>query len=541
MKKQFTCSLALLVTLSTMLFSSTSNAQNTIYASPSGSSGNAGTEASPKDISTAISNITEGTTVILLDGTYNLSNDLYVWQKKGTSSKKITIKAKNKHKAILKGSASKITDYYAVLYLSTCKYVTVDGLTVMNVSGSKDIASGIRLGDGCDIVTVKNCKVYGHGGAGITCEGGDNVTVEDNAVYNNCSRNEINTSGISFYKLKAKTNTGSYWGAVIRRNKLWGNKCNLPYKYGNESNVNPTDGNGIILDLLDDPGSTKYGKRVLIENNLCYDNGGSGIKCYKSSLARIINNTVYHNNTILNKYSKHSNEIWVFETQGVNGVYNEGIYNNVVVADNGLTKNVDQAMAVDFDLSKVYNNHLVGVGAKFNNYNYSTSDFPTSNTVKAISNQGYPKFVDAGARNFRLQSSSPLIDKYKESYGPTIDIEWTSRPQGSGTDIGCSEYKASSSSRSAATAIITSEESPAKAASSPRLLTNMITNDNLSLTGGSGNYKIALFNNSGVNVMSKTNITSGNNINVSNLPAGLYTIIIDDGQSKTTKRLVIAK
>jgi uncharacterized protein YjdB len=436
----------LLTVLMLFVYQSMVFAQTTIYASPTGIASNAGTEESPKDIKAAFnSNLGPNSTIILLDGTYTISDDLYLWQKQGSASGYITIKAKNKHMAILKGSTAKITDYYAVLYLSTCKYVIVDGLTVMNETNSLDIAAGIRLGDACDFVTVKNCRVYGHGAGGITCEGGDNVTIEDNIVYNNCTRNETNTSGISFYKLKPRTSTTNFFGAVIRRNIVYGNKCEIPYRYGDQSNVNPTDGNGIVLDVLDDPfasgGADPYGKRVLIENNLVYDNGASGIKCFNSSLARIVNNTVYHNNTVQNRYSIHSNQIWVFESRGVNGVYHEGIYNNLVVADNNLTDFVDQAIAVDFDLNKIYNNHLVGAGVKHTNYSYSTAAFPTAaNTIVPITNQDYPKFQNVTYKNFKLKNNSPLLEKYTEAYGPTTDLIGTLRPQGTATDIGCYEY-----------------------------------------------------------------------------------------------------
>jgi parallel beta-helix repeat protein len=536
MQKKFTLK-TLAIALGFTLYSAIIHAQTTIYVSPTGVSSNAGTEASPKDVNSVFNTLVANTTVIMLDGIYSFSNDRYIWQKQGTATQPITIKAKNKYQAILKGNTAKLTDYYAVLYLSTCKHIIVDGLTVMNESNSLDISAGIRLGDGCDFITVKNCQVYGHGAAGITCEAGDNITIEDNIVYNNSSRNEINTSGISFYKAKPRTATTNYWGIIIRRNIIYGNKCDLPYRFGSESNVNPTDGNGIILDLLDDPyasgGANPYGKRVLVENNLTYNNGGAGIKAFNSSLVRIVNNTVYHNNTVLNRYSRHSNEIWVFETRGVNGVYNEGIYNNIVVADNALTTNVDQAIAVDFDLSKVYNNYLVGVGAKHNNYNYEPQNFPTSNTVRVISDQNYPMFVDAAALNFKLKSASPLIDRYTESFGPTVDLEGLSRPVGAGTDIGAYEY------RTPLSLVITPR--PIVTNNLPTLQSTIITNNKLSITGISGKYNVALLNSKGAKLITKANITGSIDVNITSLSSGMYIIVIDDGKNRSSQRILVQK
>jgi hypothetical protein len=432
-------------------------AQNIIYVSPTGVSTNNGTtEATPKNISAAFNGaLPNGTTIMLLDGTYILTNDLYLWNRTATETATITIKAKNKHKAILKGNNDYSSNRFAVLYIAGCKHVVVDGLTVMHESGSLDQQSGINIGTAVnaggtgvnstsEYVTIKNCLVYGHGSAGITTSGTDHITFEGNIVHSNCSRNAINTSGINIYKPKALTSDSNYWGMIIRGNISYNNSCNLPFYYnegGNiYQNVNPTDGNGIMLDLLDnDFGRPAYAKRVLVENNVSYNNGGSGIKSYKSSLVRIINNTVYHNNQILNTYGR-TGEIMVFETGGIDGVYNEGIYNNVTVADPALTTNEDYAMIVDFDMNKVYNNYLIGKGAKFNNYNLSEPQFATANTFKPESDQDAARFQDAAAGNFNLKNDSPLIEADPQTYYPTADILLTTRPQGLKADYGAFEY-----------------------------------------------------------------------------------------------------
>ncbi|MBC8103689.1 MAG: right-handed parallel beta-helix repeat-containing protein, partial [Cytophagales bacterium] len=57
-----------------------------------------------------------------------------------------------------------------------------------------------------------------------------------------------------------------------------------------------SDGNGIIVDTNYVPAKNQiYLGRTLVQNNLSFNNGGSGIHAYKSHRVDIINNTAYHN------------------------------------------------------------------------------------------------------------------------------------------------------------------------------------------------------------------------------------------------------
>ena len=88
-----------------------------------------------------------------------------------------------------------------------------------------------------------------------------------------------------------------------------------------------SDGNGIILDVNQQygrsPDGFHYIGRTLVQSNLCYDNGGSGIHTVTADHVDIINNTVY-----LNSASVHLEYGEIF-TYGSNDVR---IMNNVLVA-----------------------------------------------------------------------------------------------------------------------------------------------------------------------------------------------------------------
>ncbi len=415
-----------------------------IYVAPNGKVDNDGSYDKPLTPQKASEMVIAGDVVIFKDGTYRFDKPYFIFLK-GNKSTKTIFKAENKHKAILIGSNnSDGGTNYAVFAITGCHNISIDGFVVTHDSGSRDKGSGILVNNSAgtrdsDFIEIMNCKVYNNGGTGIAVQFSDNVLVESNICYDNATRAENNGSGITAFQLKDGTNTGAYYGAIIRNNICYHNYCELNFKIGDYQADKPTDGNGILIDMLDDG---KYTKRTLIENNLCYNNGGKGIGSYKSSNVRIMSNTVYHNNFILSKHYDNTAEISLVETKGTH----DAVYNNVVVSNPALKK--DYAMLFDKVRDGVYGNHLVGLVGKYggsNGYVITESNFPTDkNTVKPIADQTYPAFVnptkDETKANFRLKSNSPLIDKYKEANHPVTDLEYVKRPKGSGADIGCYEY-----------------------------------------------------------------------------------------------------
>jgi parallel beta-helix repeat protein len=430
--------------------------QNTTFATtyfiaPNGSFNNDGlTTNTPTIFSNVEFKLVPGDVLVFKDGTYNFPQTTYIYQKGGMADY-ITIKAENRHQAILVGNGlGTDTNDYAVFYIFGCTKIIVDGLVFTRPAGTTDIAPGIRVSNSSEFVTVRNCISYNNGAAGFTSEGCDNIIFEDNVAHDNCSRNPINTSGFSMYRQVEKSPSVGDYGCIIRRNIAYHNYCDLPYRYLEESFPTPTDGNGIIIDYFDNAtGSTPYPKKTLVENNVCFDNGGKGIQVYKSSKVAVINNTTYHNNWILDKYvdlnnpSSFTTEIGVIEPKGVGGVFHEGVYNNVAVADPTMKRPF--AMLIEDDLSKVSNNFLVGKAAKITFYQLSEPNFPSStNTIKLLSEQTSPKFVNASedpaVANFRLTSTSPLINTATNTSSPSIDKDFLARPQGASKDIGAYEF-----------------------------------------------------------------------------------------------------
>jgi parallel beta-helix repeat protein len=423
----------------------------TYFIAPNGSFTNDGlTTNTPTIFSNVEYKLVPGDVLVFKDGTYNFTQTTYIYQKGGMADY-ITIKAENKHGAILVGNAlANNTNDYGVFYIYGSTKIIVDGLVFTRPAGSLDKGPGIRVSNASQFVTVRNCVSYNNGAGGFTSEGCDNIIFEDNIAHDNCSRNPINTSGFSMYRQQVLNNSTEEYGCIIRRNISYHNYCDLPYVYENESFPTPTDGNGIIIDYFDNaPGNTPYAKKTLVENNVCFDNGGKGIQVYKSSKVAVINNTTYHNNFILDKYvdlnnpSSFTTEIGVIEPQGVEGTFHEGVYNNVAVADPSMKRPF--AMLIEDDLTKVSHNYLVGKAAKITYYQLSESSFPASvNAIKSLSDQTSPKFVNASEdpalANFRLTSTSPLVNAATNTRSPSIDKDFLTRPQGTNKDIGAYEF-----------------------------------------------------------------------------------------------------
>jgi endoglucanase len=103
----------------------------------------------------------------------------------------------------------------------------------------------------------------------------------------------------------------------------------------------------------------------------------------------------------------------------------------------------------------------------------------------------------------------------------------------------------SSSARTAGTtsteSAMSAEPATQETSSSPRLLSNLINNSNLSVVGGTSAYNLTVINNNGLKVLSKMNVSGNANFNVGNLSSGAYVIIIEYGKSRKTQRFFVQK
>ncbi len=133
-----------------------------------------------------------------------------------------------------------------------------------------------------------------------------------------------------------------------------------------------------------------------------------------------------------------------------------------------------------------------------------------------------PLFANQSAGDYHLQANSPCIDAGTSSNAPATDFEGTTRPQGSGFDMGAYEYNNGAS--------INKE-----------MLTNIVVypnpaNDKIYLPAQFNNATYSIINISGQIV--KTGTIKNQKISLSRLSKGIYTLKIADTNHIVNSKII---
>lgn len=421
------------------------------YISPTGSYLNNGLSASkPRNDFQSIVNLTSaGDTVFFMDGTYtNSCEQCNVIEIKNSGNKNayiVLINYPNHHPKI------KFNGWQGISIVNGASYIKIIGFEIEGNNkevrindalvqpGSCNNKSNFAIdprfnGNGIGVRSTVNKfshhlvfsgnSIHECGGGGIGINQCDYITIEDNEVYNNCWYSIYGTSGISIYQ-SWNLDTSIGYRNFIRRNKCFNNMNLVPVPY---FGCKIQDGNGIIFD---DSRNTQnnsilgsYKGKTLIENNLVWYNGGSGIHVFLSENIDIINNTAYLNNqtTEIN-----CGQILANSSSNVN------IINNILYAPSGKI------------INSSYNNSSIQY---LNNLHYNGSS-ATLNNSTCINKD--PSFIGASKSlqaNFHTNTYSPTIDAGSNSLYSQSDIEFTKRPIGKLPDIGAYEGTSISINRS---------------------------------------------------------------------------------------------
>ncbi|MFW9260832.1 right-handed parallel beta-helix repeat-containing protein [Nostoc sp. CALU 546] len=287
----------------------------TYYVSGAGNDKNSGlsTSSAFRTIQKAANLTNPGDTVLIMNGVYTNSakaGSVVHIKRSGTAKAWIKYKAYPGHLPKIQHNT-----WNGILVSNGASYIEINGLEVIgnNANITLDYAMSQKtnklnpLTNGNCInvdgrtnghsrhIRIVNNKVHKCGGAGISAIESDYVTIDNNVVFDNAWYSVYGCSGISMLNNWNSDNNRGY-KMFVTNNKSYNNRMYIPWIAVGKI----TDGNGIIIDSTrNDQNNSKLGAYkgyTLVQNNLTFNNGGSGIHAFLSEHVDIVNNTAVLNN-----------------------------------------------------------------------------------------------------------------------------------------------------------------------------------------------------------------------------------------------------
>jgi Right handed beta helix region len=399
-----------------------------------------------KTLTAGYNKLAAGDTLYIMNGTYTAAgSSILNIIKSGTASRYITFKNFTGHspKFFVSGdvwNAVVINGSYIIfegieLQGDNANLTPADALAAYNTAlasgastsvNAKYNTNGISIGGPNTEsklphhVVIRNCKVHDLPGGGISSIQADYTTIESNLVYNNAWYMMYAGSGISILNpINSDGPDVTKYKNVVRNNICNNNKTTIPWIGLTPPRL--SDGNGIIIDVNQYPyggsaaSNKPYTGRTLVENNVSYNNGGSGIHAFKADHVDIINNTAYGNGTVVG-YP----DIYAGSSTDVK------IVNNIMYARTGGKCNA----APSGGTTVTYN---------YNIYFNGTVAFQGTND-KVLNPLFVNASIDPAVANFNLSAGSPAIDGGTQSIFSAKDIKGVARPKGTGVDCGAYEF-----------------------------------------------------------------------------------------------------
>ena len=385
--------------------------QTYIVDANAGNDANVGSAAKPfKSIQKAATMVLPGDTVLVKNGVYNEENG-------APGQAGIAITRSGAPDAWIRfanfpGQHPQVrTKTWAAFSVKEAAYVSIAGFDIstgVNPTEKKNVGTGVGMEHAHHIRVLDN-TVHDCGGGGIASSYSDYLTIQNNRVFRNAFYNIYNTSGISMWEGRDFDSKNGFHN-IIRANWSYRNENKGPTTlYGGKL----TDGNGIIIDFGRGDGAT------LIENNICFANGGRGIHVFHSQNVTVRNNTCVGNNRTPDGGPSDLR---------ANTSKNVSFYNNIVVGRDG--QNFEENYLPE---NVIYSHNLF--------FGYKNVDAKTVGAQNIIGKN--PMFVnrvlEVAKPDFRVQPKSAAIDSGSTKDAAPTDIEGRKRPQGKAADIGAYE------------------------------------------------------------------------------------------------------
>lgn len=431
------------------------------YISPSGSDGNAGTQASPWAI-TAINtkrSTYKGRRVGLLDGTYNVrsliqagNGDGYTCALNmngagGSSASPTVIQAVNPGAAIIDGGLPTVNTPTIGTSDGSTGYITIDGLKIIN-GGCKTIHFGLYSGSNLNIPgwVIQNCEISGQNcvnvGRGVTAgnyacieiQGGIGAIIRNNYLHGNIgnagpTNGNHFTSTVQWYCLSTLYEYNTCIGPGFYGKEGGNAGTTIRYNYVDNSGWSQVQG---IEDFVNDT-STSTGLTTTIHHNV--------LKVLMNDMRPTLNQADYladkficYNNTFVGLSGGQTSGILIKTNSGLATYYNNI---NSMAASGDVqfnTINVDGPGVWDYNLYFSTGTYEYGYfTSKATGARSGSSTLAGWKAAMSVACEAHaqdhvnPTFVasGAGANFYKLQSGSPAINAGKSngtSGGTTCDM-----------------------------------------------------------------------------------------------------------------------
>jgi hypothetical protein len=273
-------------------------------------------------------------------------------------------------------------------------------------------------------IEIKNCNVHHFPGGGIRVTGSDYINLIGNEVHHNSSRASVGTHGFVIEGLSADSGTNNNVQKILIKGNLVYSNYNELYSWVQSKTICTTvidEGKGIAL-LRSGTTYNGFNGIIRVENNVCYDNGKSGIHCNEVDNAEIFSNTVaYNSHTDVYNYDLSGGVNGGISLQSSN---NNKIFNNIAVVQSGFTPTLKALSEGQNCSGNIVSDNIV-FGSTNNDF---AGGFIDMN----------PQFTNASVNDFSLLSNSPAINTANPLFAPSDDYFSVTRD--ANPDIGAIEY-----------------------------------------------------------------------------------------------------